>query len=320
MGYINQASATATNSPMITISMWVKYLGAADTGAAIFGFGPNVANGGGLFLSYTGDGTSGSIGCGLGGVTNALTSEDCFTGDPDNNFKGHGLGAEIGTNQFSAGTNFDFSSPGMRIDTWFHLFLTIDVSADSRVGSIADIADIDDQADATSWGVAKAFVNGSEVAVLTTGDFTPRGRSDSDGTLWYSATGADGSSGGPIQPYYAPAYLDGVNVRGSAEFFVPGFTLQLNGIPIGIPTYDGIAGPRIAFADIQIWVGQYIDPTTNIDKFISGGRPVNTAIAEEAFGVPTYRLNRPASDVANNTGSGGDFTKTGTVTDATPGP
>jgi hypothetical protein len=41
---------------------------------------------------------------------------------------------------------------------------------------------------------------------------------------------------------------------------------------------------------------------------------------EAAFGVPTYRFNRPATDITNNTGDGGDFTLTGTVTDATPGP
>jgi hypothetical protein len=40
----------------------------------------------------------------------------------------------------------------------------------------------------------------------------------------------------------------------------------------------------------------------------------------DAFGVPNYRFNRPANDITNDTGSGGDFAKTGTVTDYTPGP
>lgn len=109
---------------------------------------------------------------------------------------------------------------------------------------------------------------------------------------------------------------------------VPGWAIDLNGTEIGIPAQaahaaSGITGNSdgpIKFADVQIWVGQYIDPLTDIDKFINGGRPVNPAIAEAAFGIPTYRFNRPASDITNDTGTGGDFTKTGTVTDYSPGP
>jgi hypothetical protein len=60
-------------------------------------------------------------------------------------------------------------------------------------------------------------------------------------------------------------------------------------------------------ADVQIWVGQYIDPTIHIDKFISGGRPVNPSVAEAVFGTPTYRFHGPALGIGTNSGTSSDF-------------
>jgi hypothetical protein len=39
-----------------------------------------------------------------------------------------------------------------------------------------------------------------------------------------------------------------------------------------------------------------------------------------ALGTPKYDLRGPASGITTNHGSAGDFTKTGTITDYTPGP
>jgi hypothetical protein len=73
----------------------------------------------------------------------------------------------------------------------------------------------------------------------------------------------------------------------------------INGQQISLPGQSLVGGvaanPNGAtrYVDVQMWAVQYIDPTTDIDKFISGGRPVNPAVAEAAFGAPTYRLRRP---------------------------
>jgi hypothetical protein len=98
---------------------------------------------------------------------------------------------------------------------------------------------------------------------------------------------------------------------GTLTGIVPGFSIGLNGTEISIPAQaahaaSGVTGnsdTAIKYADVQIYVGQFIDPTNadNLAKFISGGRPVNPAIAEAAFGIPTYRFNRPADDITNNT-------------------
>jgi hypothetical protein len=43
-------------------------------------------------------------------------------------------------------------------------------------------------------------------------------------------------------------------------------------------------------------------------------------VAIAALGTPVYRFRGPASGISTNLGSAGNRTKTGTVTDFTPGP
>jgi hypothetical protein len=76
------------------------------------------------------------------------------------------------------------------------------------------------------------------------------------------------------------------------------------------------------YGDVQIWVGQCVVPTPdNLAKFrTADGKPVNPAVAAAAFGTPTFLFKGNASSFVNNQGTGGAFTKTGTVTDVTPGP
>jgi hypothetical protein len=47
---------------------------------------------------------------------------------------------------------------------------------------------------------------------------------------------------------------------------------------------------------------------------------VNPSVAVEAYGTPTLLFTGNAASFVNNAGTGGDFTKTGTVTDIAPGP
>jgi hypothetical protein len=59
----------------------------------------------------------------------------------------------------------------------------------------------------------------------------------------------------------------------------------------------------------------------NLAKFITPeGTPVNPAVAAALFGPQTFLFQGNAASFVNNAGTGGEFTKTGTVTDVTPGP
>jgi hypothetical protein len=105
---------------------------------------------------------------------------------------------------------------------------------------------------------------------------------------------------------------------------LPAFPTAINGHEFVIPGQStGSDAPIIDYADVQIWVDQYIDPTNadNLAKFrTTGGKAVPPSVAADAFGTQTFLFSGNAEGFANNTGSGGDFTKTGTVTDYTPGP
>ena len=105
---------------------------------------------------------------------------------------------------------------------------------------------------------------------------------------------------------------------------IPAFEFDLNGFEIGIPSQ--LASPfkntqLLDMADVQIWVGQYIDPTNpaNFEKFINtvGGRkyPVSPYAAAIAFGPQTYLFTGAASSFITNRGTGGSFVKTGTLSD-----
>ena len=75
-------------------------------------------------------------------------------------------------------------------------------------------------------------------------------------------------------------------------------------------------------ADFQLWLGQYIDwsDAGNLSKVISGGKPVNPTIAAAAFGAQTVLLSGDAAAFATNQGTGGAFTLTGSLTDASTSP
>jgi hypothetical protein len=95
---------------------------------------------------------------------------------------------------------------------------------------------------------------------------------------------------------------------------------------LGFPsTYaDGFNLVPTDFADLQMWIGTYIDPTpTNLAKFISGGKPVNPSVAQAAFGQSQILFSggTSATGVQKNQGTYGDiFTLTGTLTDASTSP
>jgi hypothetical protein len=90
----------------------------------------------------------------------------------------------------------------------------------------------------------------------------------------------------------------------------------------------GLAGDNSArmngdLADVMFWPGVYTDfsVTANRRLFIDAiKKPVNPAVAIAALGTPIIQLSGPTSGWATNKGSGGGFTMTGALTDATSAP
>ncbi len=80
------------------------------------------------------------------------------------------------------------------------------------------------------------------------------------------------------------------------------------------------------FCDVQIFPGlrivkvdNTIDPT-NIANFISGGKPVDPAVAAAAYGAPAILFSGDATTFPTNQGTGGSFTLTGSLTNASSSP
>jgi hypothetical protein len=105
---------------------------------------------------------------------------------------------------------------------------------------------------------------------------------------------------------------------------LPSLPIQVAGTEIGLPTQiaNRDDSPKIRYADVMIWFGQFIDPTNadNLAKFISGGRPVSPAAAVGAFGTPDFLFKGGVSTFTTNAGTDGTVTLAGTATDVTPGP
>jgi hypothetical protein len=102
----------------------------------------------------------------------------------------------------------------------------------------------------------------------------------------------------------------------------------MSGFEFGFPGItDSLAAahPRVLYADIQGFVGQYIDPTdpVNFSKFVNlttvggviGGTPVDPSIARAAFGPQTFLFKGGRNGGVMNGGTAGTFVKTGTVND-----
>jgi hypothetical protein len=76
------------------------------------------------------------------------------------------------------------------------------------------------------------------------------------------------------------------------------------------------------YSDLRLWAG-YIDLSVESNRrlFITaGGKPVNPDLPRAILGTPLIDLRGPASAFGTNNGSGGDFTVTGTLTDASTSP
>lgn len=102
--------------------------------------------------------------------------------------------------------------------------------------------------------------------------------------------------------------------------------LDINGKQIGIPaqtTSAYSATQLVDMADVQIWVGKFIDPIANYNAFVNivdgRGYPVPPATTAAMLGTQDYLFTGGPSTFYTNGGTGGDFVKSGTLNDI-PGP
>jgi peptidoglycan hydrolase-like protein with peptidoglycan-binding domain len=85
-------------------------------------------------------------------------------------------------------------------------------------------------------------------------------------------------------------YVDGVSVLDptlSYDTTAGAYSISFHNNIIAVPTgWAGVSTDgELDYADFQMWVGTFIDPSApaNLAKFISGGKPVDTAISAAAF-------------------------------------
>ncbi len=322
MGFINQASATAANSPKITISMVVELT--TDCNMTVLEFGPDngvgALAGGSIQISNVDNLISVYLSGVVGSVAGDELASHPYLTTTDTTNDSEWIGATDPTSLWTPYFTTQATSVGSPIDAGnrFHLFIAADFTNETALGG--------------GTNTFFMFLNGSRLTLDTGGGTSGNSpvidqasgqvqcSMDSNPHLTY-ANIVNHYINGPFS--YTRSVFGGgtATVTGS----VPGFSIDINGKEIGIPCQavhaaTGIAGagrPAIKMADVQIWVGQYIDPTIHMDKFFADGKPVNPADAETAFGAPSYRAQGPSSGITANGGTGGNFTASGTITDTT---
>jgi hypothetical protein len=336
MATVYQASAGAANANKITISMWCRAHSTnppSDAGEwySLLEFGyPNGvfdSEGAGasnymLLRTNSTDTNNNVLAMQIGGVLDSVAAADVIT---------HSSGPfELGDLSYTNWTSNPFfpsiSDPflydetrsftpyvpltstnlgaSLALGNWFHLLIAIDTSNESTY------------ADPFGNNRVFAMINGSVAALkgewddaarpaLTNGKFIPSMASRNDSQFFkrgpYEWVGRNG---------------------GLAHGKIPPFDLDLNGTEIAIPSQIASTNKNtqlLDMADVQIWVGQYIDPTdpANFEKFvsISGGRgfPASPYGAAIAFGPQTYLFTGNSSTFYDNQGTGGVFSKSGTL-------
>ncbi len=120
-------------------------------------------------------------------------------------------------------------------------------------------------------------------------------------------------------------YVNRLNVLDPAvtNDSAPAFDASWSGSDFYIPDNSTDGPPGNDAADMQWWIGQFIDWSvpSNLAKVIdSNGKPVDPAIAAAAFGQQTVLFTGDASTFGTNQGTAGAFALTGTLTNAATHP
>lgn len=331
MAYLYQASASASDANKLTISTWVKVLtnNAPSSGVEYF---PLFCFGDSSIALGTNSTTLGNarIEVELYGEVDSLDGASiCTTSNSDptvSDWLTYRPGVDpapesAGGNPWSSVANG--GDPGNKfspkilartrgnMDTkvapgkWFHLMIAVDTSAGLSYGS-------------PYHNVAVA-VNTDAYTNLSGPDDGSHHPTYTNGNCPSTLYGGSGASNFAFGPFVASSALTG----GTTSGIIPGYNFVLSGKEVGLPSYPdsvwGLNDQIVQMADVQIWVGTYIDPfsPTNLSKLIevSGGRgtPVNSDIAAEYFGRPTYLFSGARDDFFVNQGTGGVFSNIGTI-------
>lgn len=340
MAMIYQASAGAANANKITISMWCRAHNApSDTGYlfSLLEFGDPEGNAGGIanYLEFRAGATSESFGSYIAaqfcGVKDSVSISSVFTGSSSSVGEGTlkrpvvddwiGIGNPYNAftdpttylTPFARGTTVDLGSdvdPGK----WFHLMVAADYSHD-----------VDYDGALTSSNRLYIVVNGVARSVY---GLAGEGHAAVTGGKTYQGARCeqDTPTASTINNYIGLGPFEWSNPSDSGSAIVPAFDFDLNGTEIGIPSQTESSNKNselLDMADVQIWVGTFIDPTnsTNFSKFVDvnelgGGTPVNPDIAADYFGQQTYLFKGTRDDFLINQGTGGAFSYSGTITDS----
>jgi len=109
-----------------------------------------------------------------------------------------------------------------------------------------------------------------------------------------------------------------------------GLATRANGDQFGFPRSSDYPGnefsftsPIVRLANVKVWIGQSVDVFAEKDKFVSENNGVGVpadSLANLAFGEPDFSFRGGSTAFPINLGAGGEFTKTGTLTDFSPAP
>jgi hypothetical protein len=125
---------------------------------------------------------------------------------------------------------------------------------------------------------------------------------DPDKIMQYYVNGAPASFTNAFS--YAPSLIVSLNEESFMYFGANGFGSYC----------------QFDLADLQLWAGVSTDLAVTIIKLISGGHPVNPAIAAAAFGPQTVLFSGDRTTFPLNQGTGGIATLVGPLTDASTNP
>ncbi len=193
-------------------------------------------------------------------------------------------------------------------DVWHHLMVAVDLTADDTYGDFPAESfndHVENVCSIASRGkIREVYLDKNRISGLY--------RSSADLQHFFTASPPSNWNTPPAStPSPSNVILNG------GEFSIPSFTSASLGHGDGTVTFN----PVIRYAEFQAWFGQFIDPSTQMSKFVTdAGRPVPTSTAAAAFGTQTLLFKGNKTAFAANLGTGGAFAKTGTINDFSPGP
>jgi hypothetical protein len=355
MGYLTQASATVANSSKMTISMWAQFTDASDY-VPMLEFGSALGDAVQYNYGFVGSGDVAALGAfrscrifkrNLGGVPmifvhlaapyGSFSESDIlagFSGDTANpDYAALVIDIEARSNwtptvSFLAGDTDADLTPLIAPGKWFHLFLSVDFSSkdgkvmldDAGTGLLDTYDDPDNSKRVWLLVNGQDFGMGSDSAPEFTAGF-PNVTDPSNG---YCRTTLAAGDGVEILSFGANAAPPNF---GTAKFEIPPWSIAFNGNELALPCVaenaTGGFNPSIRYADVQIWVNKFIDPTNagNLANFrTADGKAVPPSVAAASFGPQTFLLKGNAASFVKDEGTGGAFSKAGPGTDIAPGP